>query len=173
MEVIRVCDAMSTSPFCVSKHASTFDVIQLMNDRNVGGVLVVDDSRLLGIITRTDILHKLRGNPNSLPAVNVMTRGVITIQSNADISAAAELMVKKDIRRIPVVDRGVLKCIITQTDLLRIQPSLVELLVSKFSAHCNSDIRSFDGVSGLCDSCGRVEFLKESEGRMLCSSCRI
>jgi CBS domain-containing protein len=101
---------------------------------NVGSILVLDDQTkdLVGIITKGDVLRKvvLRGiSPLTTPSQSVMSRPVATIHSAATIDEASKIMNEKKISKLPVVDdEGRLIGIITTTDIIQVEPALINLL---------------------------------------------
>ncbi len=86
------------------------DGLNLMLKKGIGGFPIVDEEdRVTGIVTERDYLSylakkcKLEGNVSEY-----MTKGVITINSDTKIKDAMELMISKKIRRLPVIDEGLL-----------------------------------------------------------------
>lgn len=95
-------------------------------------VLVVEKSKLLGMISRTDFMRITYGASLSekgedeinqliyktLTAKEVMTKNLVTARSDTSIEKAAKILKQNAIHALPVVDRGKLKGIVTTTDLL-------------------------------------------------------
>ena len=128
---ILVADAMTTKPVICSPDLALVHVANLMADENVGSILVVDKNKLLGLITESDFVQKIIAEKVEVKNSKVkdfMTSDITTIMPNEDIITAIELMRKHDFRRLPVVENGVLKGMLTMKDILRIQPQLVELM---------------------------------------------
>ena len=93
-----------------------------MERERVGSVVVVDvRGDVVGIVTDRDLALEGLGrelDPRT-PVESIMTRGVVTIPSSADVFEAAELMAKARCRRLPVVDeRGYPVGIVTFDDLM-------------------------------------------------------
>lgn len=91
------------------------EAVRLIVDRGITGVPVVDgEHRVLGIVAESDLLGKTG------PTVDdVMTRDVLTAVESMTLAAAAEVMLSRRIRRLPVLRDGRLVGILTRTDLLR------------------------------------------------------
>jgi CBS domain-containing protein len=112
---ITVADVMVSNVLVVHSGDSVDDAVRLIVDSRITGVPVVDDQHhILGIVAESDILGK-RGRTVD----EVMTRDVITTDESATLDAAAEAMLTRRIRRLPVVRDGKLVGILTRADLLR------------------------------------------------------
>lgn len=100
---------MSPKREVVDPQDAVISAIELMVERDVGSVLVVDRAgKLVGIFTERDLLrHYLEAQSKFLYlTVNqVMTSPVVTVPTNATLDVALELMAKKNIRHLPVVDK--------------------------------------------------------------------
>jgi CBS domain-containing protein len=98
-----------------------------MNDRSVGGVLVVDDSgSLLGIFTERDILRRVVAAglaPDTTKVSEVFTRDVVTTTPTTSIEECGALMSSRRVRHLPVVDATGLHGVVTIGDLLAHQVS--------------------------------------------------
>jgi len=114
---------------------SVVDAARKMSEYKVGSVLVVDranPSRLVGILTEGDIVHRVvaKGlHPAEVKVEEIMTKDPIVVNENTPLHLVADLMREKNIGHIPVVDAsGKLKGIIAKSDIVRIAPSLIERL---------------------------------------------
>jgi len=120
---MRVTELMH-SPAVMCRTSSTLgDVALLMRDRNVGSVVVVDKiGCMAGIVTDRDLaVRGLGGGRTGESAVEkVMTRDVATVSLHADVSDAAQIMARRLVRRLPVVDElQHIYGMVTLDDLLR------------------------------------------------------
>ncbi len=96
------------------------EAIRLMIDARVGSVLVVDGLQPVGIFTERDVL-KLAGAGASFETVllrDVMTANLVTVSSEDNILAAAQLMGDRNLRHLPVVEVGNLIGIVSIKDVL-------------------------------------------------------
>ena len=100
---------MSPKREVVDPQDAVISAIELMVERDVGSVLVVDRAgRLVGIFTERDLLrHYLEAQSKFLYlTVNqVMTSPVVSVPPTATLDVALDLMAKKNIRHLPVVDK--------------------------------------------------------------------
>jgi len=89
---------------------AVISAIELMVERDVGSVIVVDsDEKLVGIFTERDLLrHYLEAQSKFLYMTvdEVMSSPVITVTPDMTLAEALDLMTEKDIRHIPVVDKS-------------------------------------------------------------------
>ena len=112
---ITVAEVMVANVLVVHSGDSIDDAVRLIVDSHITGVPVVDEEhRILGIVAESDVLGK-RGQTVD----DVMTRDIITTTEAATLEAAAEMMLTRRIRRLPVVRDGRLVGILTRFDLLR------------------------------------------------------
>jgi len=93
----------------------------LMNDRNIGGVVVLDGDRLAGIFTERDVLRRVVAqtlDPAETPVAEVMTTPVITCRPDLTLEDCAAIMTTRNVRHLPVQDGGELVGVVTIRDLL-------------------------------------------------------
>lgn len=132
-------DVMSRDVVCVSADVSIDTLEELMLDRDLSGVPVIDpERRLIGYVAMTDLVreHHDRGLDGELPAkrfawgyhaevaprvvAEVMTPVAYELPESSSVVSAIELMTSRHLHRLPVVsDDGVLVGIITAGDILR------------------------------------------------------
>ncbi len=112
---ITVADVMVANVLVVHSGDSIDDAVALIVDSRITGVPVVDDDHhILGIVAEFDVL----GKPGRT-VDEVMTRDVITTDESTTLDKAAEIMLTRRIRRLPVARDGRLVGILTRADLLR------------------------------------------------------
>ncbi len=132
-EELRVSDAMVPRVITCKPDETIADAARKMAENDVGSVVVVDDKGLIiGILTEGDIVRRVVAkdlDPSRTLVKHVMTPNPITIYEDAPLSAAADLMSRKRIGHLPVVDKeNKLVGIITRSDIIRYAPGLIELL---------------------------------------------
>ena len=129
--MIRVRDLMTISCVTAPPTMPVLEARQLMLEKRIRHLLVTDGPKLVGIVTDRDIRLNLPSPATSLSVweINyllarmtvaaVMSKNVVTLESGRDATEAAQLLLDHKIGALPVVDRGDLVGIITETDLLR------------------------------------------------------
>jgi len=110
---------MTTDVRTVTPNATVKDAAQIMHNVNVGSVPVVENNRLVGIVTDRDIVLRTiaKGQDPNTKVCDIMSRNVKTITPDTEVHEAAEIMAQKQIRRLPVVDNGNLVGIVSIGDL--------------------------------------------------------
>lgn len=106
----------------IAPNATVFDAIQMMATHNIGAVLVMRDSRLLGVISERDYTRKviLKGRQSRQTMVNeIMSSPVVTATLNCTIDEALRLMSEKRIRHLPVVEAGQVVGLVSLGDLVK------------------------------------------------------
>ncbi|WP_254525121.1 CBS domain-containing protein [Natrinema caseinilyticum] len=121
MEDIFVARVMSTTVHTVTPDTLVETAAQVMLDKGIGSVVVVDDdNRLEGILTTTDFVRIVseRQPKDQTPVSTYMSTDVITTSAQDRIRDAADTMVDHDFHHIPVVDdeEGVIG-MVTTSDL--------------------------------------------------------
>jgi CBS domain-containing protein len=90
------------------------DVLKILKRTGISGVPVVKNKKIVGIITRKDLLRK----PEETQLGLLMTPKPVSIGPDADIRQAARLLTENRIRRLPVVEEGHLLGLISVSDLI-------------------------------------------------------
>jgi CBS domain-containing protein len=105
---MTVRDVMTPQPVCCDAHATIGEAAQLMRDQGIGDVLVEQDGRLLGLVTDRDIVIRAlaEGRDASTTLDSVCTEDPVTLEPDAPVQQAVELMRSMAIRRVPVVEKG-------------------------------------------------------------------
>ena len=101
---------------------SVFAALEMMADKNVSGLLIVKDEKLVGIFTERDYARKLilKGKFSKDTKVSdLMTKNVLYVEPKNTIQDCMKLMTDKRIRHLPVLDEGQLIGIVTIGDLVK------------------------------------------------------
>ena len=120
---MRISEIMHTPAVTCTPTATVGDGARLMASRNVGCVIVIDAvGEVAGIVTDRDIAVRgvAEGRSGDIPVEAVMTRNVATVDPAADGAEAAATMMKRRVRRLPVVDiHGHVHGLVALDDLIR------------------------------------------------------
>lgn len=110
---------MTESVVTADPATSVQDVAALMRERNVGSVVLVRDGEAVGFVTDRDLATSVLadGRAPTDHAEDHASSPVVTGTPGMDVQAAAELMVRHAIRRLPILDDGRLTGIVTLDDL--------------------------------------------------------
>ena len=105
--VKHLLDAKGRHIVSISPQASVFDAIRLMADRTVGSLAVIQDDKLVGIVTERDYARKVilkgRSSENTTVA-QIMTDKVISTSSSQSVNDCMATMTERRIRHLPVVE---------------------------------------------------------------------
>jgi CBS domain-containing protein len=105
--VKHLLDSKGRQIISVAPGCSVFDAIQVMADKTVGSLLVMDGEELLGIVTERDYARKviLKGRSSESTSVaEIMTSEVMSTTSAQTVNDCMELMTERRIRHLPVVE---------------------------------------------------------------------
>lgn len=106
---------------------------EVMAAERVSSALVTEKKKILGIVTEKDLARKIvaKGlDADEILAKDIMTRDLVTVSSNTSLYDAMVLIDKKKIKHLPVIDKNVVVGIITAMEILRVQPSYMEILAN-------------------------------------------
>lgn len=117
---ILVRDVMVQDVASVTIPGSRDDVLKTLQDHRVSGVPVIKKGEVVGMITRTDLLRNRDEDQTAL----LMSRDPVVISPDKSIIEASRLLIKHDIRRLPVVEGIKLVGIITIADIVRVAADL-------------------------------------------------
>jgi len=133
-------DLMRIGVRTVEKDCSIYEAIRILVEHRISGLPVVDDRKIVGIITEKDILQLVvRERHLPGPVEAYMTRQVVTCDEEEDADKIWSLLVHNPFRRVPVVRGDKLTGIISRTDLLRAR-------IGEFGPR--SPKRSWQGIEG-------------------------
>lgn len=125
MTTVKICLAQKPQPLftiSVKSDEKVVQALQLMLNNRVRAVLVINDDKLVGIITQGDCAIKvlLPGLDAKQVQVNeVMTIDPITVKLDDQLEACAALMASHNFRHLPVVDAGVIVGVISIGDVVK------------------------------------------------------
>jgi CBS domain-containing protein len=129
--IMKVEDIMVESVVTVDVDATVMKAVKLMNEHEIGCLIVTRRGKAVGIITERDLLKRVIAkskNPSRIKAREIMTKPLIAGQPDMDLEDATRLMFEKQIKKLPVVDEGKLLGLITLTDVARFQPQMIRIL---------------------------------------------
>jgi len=135
--ILKVEDVMVEGVITIDSDATVMKAVSLMNENEIGCIIVTRRGKAVGIITERDLLTRVIAkskNPKKTKVREVMTKPLISGQPDMDLEEATKLMFKMKIKKLPVVEsEGRLAGLITLTDVARFQPQMIRIL-KKLSA---------------------------------------
>jgi CBS domain-containing protein len=119
--VFEILTAKPRRVVATSAAATVRQATRLMNEHGIGSVLVTAGGRLDGIFTERDVLRRVVAegrSPDSTLVEDVMTRDVLCCSPDATVEEVADLMRRRRVRHVPVVDaNGIVVGLVSIGDL--------------------------------------------------------
>ena len=109
---------------------------KVMSQFHMGSLVILDDEKkIVGILTERDILISVAEgkDPETAAAADIMSKDVVTIEPDKKIEEAVDLMVKYKIKKLPVVRDEKLVGIVTASDIVVVEPKLIQSIASLVS----------------------------------------
>ena len=113
----------------IGSETPVFDAVRRLGEKRIGALLVLDEERIVGIMSERDVIYCLREHGAGVldwPVNRVMTESPITVESSREVLAALALMTERRIRHLPVVDDGQLVGIVSIGDLVKHRMERIE-----------------------------------------------
>lgn len=128
--------------FSVEPTEMVYRAIELMCEKNIGGLLIVENGKLVGIFTERDYARKLilKGKSSKDTEIrDLMTSNLVTVTPDTSIDDCMRVMTGRKIRHLPVLDKGELVGIISIGDVVHFiieeQKSIIEHLEHYITGH--------------------------------------
>ena len=100
-------EVMTPNPVTIPADMSAADAARLMRDRDLGDVLVMEQDRVMGIITDRDIVVRVVASaqdPANVKVGDICSKELYTVEHTATVEEVIELMRGNAVRRVPVMD---------------------------------------------------------------------
>jgi CBS domain-containing protein len=104
-------------------NATVTDAAKVMAQEDVGPVPIVEDGRLVGIVTDRDIVVRVVAegrDPNATTVKEIASTDLVTVSPGDDLDEALNLLAERQVRRLPVVEGDRLVGIVAQADVARL-----------------------------------------------------
>ena len=137
----RVADLLHSEPVTGSPDLSIQAAARIMADRRVSALLIVEDGRLVGIMTDRDLRGKVvaDGLDPGLPVTAIMTADPLTIRSRSLAFEAMLEMLGRSVHHLPVVDEGRLIGLVSSGDLMRLEMANPVFLVGDIARQSSAE----------------------------------
>jgi CBS domain-containing protein len=126
MDVSGTIDAIlaqkGTEIFSVSPDATVFQAVEIMANKNVGALLVIQDGKLVGLISERDYTRKvmLRGKKSRETQVReIMSSDLAVVSPREPVANCLRMMTDKRVRHLPVLDGETIRGVISIGDLVK------------------------------------------------------
>jgi CBS domain-containing protein len=120
--VHHILDQKGHQVWSVHPGDTVYDAIKMMADKDVGALMVLDGSKIVGIVTERDyarnVFLKGRGSPQTLVG-EIMGCNVVCVEPDKSIEECMAIMTARRIRHLPVIKGGELLGIVSIGDLVK------------------------------------------------------
>ncbi|HXH87877.1 MAG TPA: CBS domain-containing protein [Gaiellaceae bacterium] len=123
MHTHTIQDTMTSSPTTIDSGTTAQDAARTMKSEDVGSLPIVDDDRLVGVITDRDLAIRVlaEGKDGETTVGEIASKDVVTIDPQQTLEEAVRLMAEHQLRRLPVVEEdGKLVGILAQADIAKL-----------------------------------------------------
>jgi CBS domain-containing protein len=135
MKTVRhILHEKGTAVFAVSPDASVCDAVRIMDENDIGVLVITRGENVIGIISERDIARKIILNDTSAvttPVSDIMTTDIITVTPDKSIDECMALMTSKHIRHLPVIDGKKLAGLISIGDVVKATITEKEQLIKE------------------------------------------
>lgn len=146
---LRAADVMSTTIRSVTPEQSMAHAGELMARWGHGGLPVIEDGRLVGLVTRKDVDKATRHKLAHAPVTGFMARDVVTASPDTLLSELERILATRGIGRVPVIESGAVVGMVTRKDVLRAEHGDAYLDARLPKAHPGATKRFIEGVDRL------------------------
>jgi len=118
---LRVEDVMVHGVITIAANAKVAQAVELMTKHEIGCLVAVNGKTPVGIVTERDMLNRVlraRAHPEDIEVGEIMSSPLVVGKPRMEIEDAVELMFKRGIKKLPVVEQGRLLGLVTLTDLV-------------------------------------------------------
>ncbi|GEM_PF-21903 len=139
----QLLNAKGHQVWAIAPDALVYEALELMAEKDVGALLVMEGDRLEGIFSERDYARRciLRSRHSKETAVRqIMTANVITISPNATIEDAMALMTRHRIRHLPVVEKGKVVGVVSIGDIVKTVIENQQHVISHLEDYITGDV---------------------------------
>jgi CBS domain-containing protein len=141
MTIAAVLQGKGSGVETIPADAALFDAVQRLGEKRIGALPVVEDGRIVGIVSERDVIYCLRRHGREAldwPIGRVMSSPAITVDSQTHVLDALALITERRIRHLPVVERGEIRGIVSIGDLVKYRMELIEAEADAMRAYIQS-----------------------------------
>ncbi|QDQ26425.1 CBS domain-containing protein [Chitinimonas arctica] len=127
--------------FSVPPNATVYQALQLMAEKDIGAVLVMEGDALVGIFSERDYARKvvLQGKTSAgTPILDIMTKRVMFAKPTHTVDQCMAIMSEKRFRHLPVMDGTTVLGVLSITDLVREQLAEQQFLIEQLEHYIHS-----------------------------------
>lgn len=171
---IKAIDIMTSEVVLARPDMTVAEAARLMNIFRIGGLPIVEDAKLIGMLTERDIMKNVVATNKK--ASEVLVSAVMTCPPKVfgtldePLSSLAQKISKFDVTRIPIVDNeGKVVGIVTNRDVIKYSTEYLETLIEQ--AKIKGELKQDYSAFGKCELCGQPSHLLFKDSRFVCDNC--
>jgi CBS domain-containing protein len=137
-------DKKDSGVWSIGPNATVIEAIHLMDEKNVGALPVVENGKLVGIVSERDYTRKviLKGRSSKdTPVSDIMTKEVLTVNPSNSFTECMEIMTNRRVRHLPVLDGANLVGILSIGDVLHWLISAQKAALSNLQLYIDAEIK--------------------------------
>ena len=122
-------EAMSRNLVTIKPENTVFEASILYRDFRIGSLIVIENEKCVGILTERDIIERAiceKRDPMNTKVGDIMSKDVKKVHALDSIEKALDIMVKNDIKKLPVFYKDEIVGIVTVTDISKARPDISE-----------------------------------------------
>ena len=134
----------ASTVWSIGPNATVIDAIRLMDEKNVGALPVVENGKLVGIVSERDYTRKiiLKGRSSKdTPVSDIMTKEVLTVNPSTGITECMQIMTDKRVRHLPVLEGTDLVGILSIGDVVNWLLSAQKAMIDNLERYTLAEIK--------------------------------
>ncbi|MBI5675937.1 MAG: CBS domain-containing protein [Nitrospirae bacterium] len=144
MKTVRdILKKKGSDAYSISPQATVYEALQVMADKNIGAVLVIEKGKLVGIFSERDYARKviLKGKASKETLVSdLMTKNILYVSPDKNVEDCMFLMTTKHVRHLPVMEDDRLEGIISINDVVKIIISEQKFAIDTLEKYMQSSL---------------------------------
>ena len=139
--VQQLLESKRYSVVSVAPSSTVLDALQVMADKEIGAVIVIDDGHLVGIFSERDYARKVvlqNKSSKDTPVREIMTEKVVCVRPEQTIEDCMGLMTDKRIRHLPVLEHKKVVGVISIGDVVKEMLSEKELIIKQLESYIHN-----------------------------------
>jgi CBS-domain-containing membrane protein len=180
---VSVAEVMNKTVITMDINTDIPAIAREMVKHDVGSVIITENEKAMGIITERDLVKGIvteNRKPGKVNASKILSTPLVTVEPETSVVKASEIMLKANIKRLPVLENGKIIGVVSNTDILMVTPGLSTILKDLIDMNREAllSVPSIEDIdedfsTGICESCSYHSVdLKLVDGRYLCENCR-
>jgi len=132
---VLVKEVMTKKVITIDKNQSILEASNMYKDFKIGSLIVTDNGKAIGMVTERDIIERTicaRRKPDNTKVEEIMSSDIKTVHALDKLKDAIEIMVKNNIKKLPVVKEQDIVGIVTVTDISRARPDLSKRFIDSW-----------------------------------------